>query len=235
MELVTARLTLRDFTADDWPAVLAYQQDPRYLRYYEWTDRTAEEVQAFVGMFLAQQQAQPRTRFQLAVTLTATGELIGNCGVRKGSAEATDAELGYELAPRHWGHGYATEAARAMVAFAFDTLQVHRVAAWCVADNVGSSRVLEKLGMTQEGHLRETAYYKGRWWDSLVFAVLESDWRAPSPTLSQVAEVAAAFNVSADPMPPVWPQSRAYAPRGAAIGWCDSGCPKPQSRPASHH
>lgn len=177
MELTTPRLTLREFTADDWPAVLAYQQDPRYLQYYEWTGRTAEEVRAFVGMFVAQQQAQPRHRFQLAVTLSDTGELIGNCGVRQSSAEAIDAEIGYELAPRHWGQGYATEAARAMLAFAFETLRVHRVAAWCVAENTGSVRVLEKLGMVQEGHMRETAFYKGRWWDSLVYAILEEDWR----------------------------------------------------------
>lgn len=178
MQLNTDRLTLRDFMADDWPAVLAYQREARYLRYYAWTDRTAEDVQAFVGMFLAQQQERPRLRFQLAVTLRQTGELIGNCGVRKSSAGAMTAELGYEIAPAQWGCGYATEAARAMVAFAFDELGVHRVAAWCVADNTGSIRVLEKVGMRQEGCLQETDFYKGRWWDTLVFAVLEPEWRA---------------------------------------------------------
>ncbi len=180
MQLATARLTLRDFTADDWPAVLAYQRDPRYLRYYEWTERTPEDVRAFVGLFLAQQQERPRLRFQPAIVLTATGELIGNCGVRRSSAGSPVAELGYEIAPDRWGHGYATEAARAMLTFAFDELRVHRVAAWCVADNAGSIRVLQKLGMRREGHLRETEQYKGRWWDTLVFALLEPEWRALS-------------------------------------------------------
>ncbi len=60
MELTTERLILREFVYEDWPAVLAYQRDPRYLRYYEWTDRTSEDVQRFVQMFLDQQQAQPR-------------------------------------------------------------------------------------------------------------------------------------------------------------------------------
>lgn len=176
--LHTSRLTLRDFREDDWEAVLAYQRDPRYLRYYEWVDRSPEEVQRFVQMFLRQQHERPRARFQLAVILNDTGELIGNCGVRKASAAALDAEMGYELAPDHWGRGYATEAARAMLAFAFNDLRVHRVAAWCVADNTGSIRVLQKLGMRQEGHLRETDYYKGRWWDTLVWAILRPEWLA---------------------------------------------------------
>jgi RimJ/RimL family protein N-acetyltransferase len=178
MHLQTPRLTLREFEADDWPAVLAYQSDPRYLRYYEWTERTPETVRQFVGIFLAQQREQPRSRYQLAVTVTATGELIGNCGVRRATADSLDAEMGYEIAPQQWGHGYATEAAQAMLDFAFADLRLHRVAAWCVADNAGSIRVLQKLGLRQEGHLRETDYFKGRWWDTLVWAILRTEWQA---------------------------------------------------------
>lgn len=178
MNLTTPRLSLREFTADDWPAVLAYQSDPRYLRYYEWTNRTPDDVRQFVAMFLDQQQERPRLRYQLAVTLRATGELIGNCAIRQASVGALDAELGYEIAPDHWGHGYATEAAAAMLGFAFDDLRLHRVAAWCVADNAGSIRVLEKLGLRREGHLRQTDYYKDRWWDTLVWAILRPEWQA---------------------------------------------------------
>ena len=101
MIITTARLTLREFVADDWPAVLAYQADPRYLRYYAWTGRTPAAVQEFIGWFLADQQAAPRLCRQLAVTLTATGELIGNCGIRLKSADAIQGDIGYELAPDH--------------------------------------------------------------------------------------------------------------------------------------
>jgi [ribosomal protein S5]-alanine N-acetyltransferase len=177
VELTTDRLILRDFVEDDWPAVLAYQSDPRYLRYYEWTHRTAEEVQEFIGWFLRAQAEQPRIRFQLAVVLKANGQLIGNCGIRKAAPDARQADIGYELAPDYWGNGYATEAARAVVHFGFTQLRVHRIHADCVADNLASARVLEKIGMTLEGCLRENQYYKGRWWDTLLYAMLESDWR----------------------------------------------------------
>jgi RimJ/RimL family protein N-acetyltransferase len=177
MELITERLILRDFVEGDWPAVLAYSSDPRYLRYYEWTERTPEQVQAFVQMFLRGQQGQPRIKFQLALVLKHNGQLIGNCGIRKDTPDARQADIGYELAPDYWGQGYATEAARAVVRFGFSELRVHRIWADCVADNVGSTRVLEKIGMRREGHLRENQYYKGRWWDTLLYGILESAWR----------------------------------------------------------
>src|SRR5512136_2130546 len=127
MELHTDRLLLREFVTADWPAVLAYQRDPRYLRYYEWADRAPGDAQRFVQMFLDQQQEQPRRKFQLAVVLKTGGQLIGNCGIRQTAAGAHEADIGYELAPAHWGHGYATEAARAIVQFGFAELKVHRI------------------------------------------------------------------------------------------------------------
>jgi RimJ/RimL family protein N-acetyltransferase len=178
MQITTERLILREFKEDDWQAVLAYQSDPRYLRYYEWTERSPEAVQAFVRMFLDQQQARPRTKFQLAVTLKHSNQLIGNCGIRMETAGATEADIGYELASSYWGNGYATEAARAMIAFGFTELRVHRIWAHVVADNAGSARVLEKVGMRLEGQFREKEFYKGQWWDTLQFAILDYEWRA---------------------------------------------------------
>lgn len=178
MELVTPRLILREFTLDDWPAVLAYQADDRYLRYYQWTERSEADVRAFVQMFTDQQLEAPRRKFQLAITLPDDGRLIGNCGVRRKDGSEWEADIGYEVHHDYWGRGYATEAASAMVAWGFDELKVHRVSASCVADNHASARVLEKLGMRQEGCFREATYFKGRNWDALHYAILESEWRA---------------------------------------------------------
>ena len=176
MQIFTERLILRDFVAADWPAVLAYQRDPRYLQYYAWTDRTPEDAQRFVQLFVDQQHEQPRRKFQLAIVLQDTQRLIGNCGIRKAAAAAHEADIGYELAPDEWGHGYATEAARAIVHFGFTELKLHRITAWCVADNAASARVLEKLGLMLEGRLREKEYFKDRWWDTLLYAILKDEW-----------------------------------------------------------
>ena len=167
---------MREYGADNWPDVLAYQVDPRYLRYYEWTERTPEIVQEFVQAFIDQQQAQPRTRFQLAVTLKRGGRLIGSCGIRVEPPVAREAHIGFELTPEHWGQGYAKEAAKAIVQFGFTDLRLHRIWSWCIADNSRSSRVLERLGMRLEGRICHKEYFKGRWWDTLRYAILEHEW-----------------------------------------------------------
>jgi [ribosomal protein S5]-alanine N-acetyltransferase len=118
------------------------------------------------------------TRFQLAIVLRDTGQLIGNCGIRKESPDSRDAEIGYELNPEYWGRGYATEAAREILDFGFSELDLHKVSSWCVADNTASAHVLEKLGMRLEGRVREKEYYKDRWWDVLLYGILKREWDA---------------------------------------------------------
>ncbi len=176
--LRTERLVLREFEERDWRAVQAYQSDPRYLRYYAWTDRTEEDGRAFVRMFLDSQEERPRRKFQLAVVLGAEGNLIGNCGVRVNGPDLREGNIGYELDPRYWGHGYATEAASAVLELGFAELGLHRIWAECVAENLASTRVLEKVGMRREGHFREHAWIKGAWMDSLIYAILDHEWRA---------------------------------------------------------
>lgn len=177
MILTTDRLILRDFLENDWEALFAYQQDPLYLRFNEWASRTPEDVREFVQIFLNHQKQDPRFKFQLAILLKSTGQLIGNCGVRKDSPEAREGDIGYELDSKYWGNGYATEAARAIMKFGFSQLGLRRITAWCVADNIASAHVLEKLGMRQERRLRDYQYFKGRWWDTLQYAIRYEEWR----------------------------------------------------------
>ena len=184
MRITTGHLTLREYTPDDVRAVLAYQRDPRYLQYYVWTNRDEEDVKAFLKPFIDQQDDKPRRKFQLAITLTETSELIGGCGIRRKPDNDWEADIGYELAPEHWGNGHATQATRAMVAYGFQELKVHRVSSWCIADNTASVAVLERAGLKLEGRLREIDRFKGRWWDYLLYGLLEEEWRAdnaPSP------------------------------------------------------
>ncbi len=176
MQLETERLTLREFTQSDWTAVLAYQNDPRYLRYYHWTERTAEDVQAFVQMFLNYQDERPRRVYQFAVVNKNQGQIIGNCGIRVNDPDLREANIGYELDPSYWGKGYATEAAAEILRFGFVELGMHRIWAETIANNTGSVRVLEKLGMRREAHEREKEWIKDSWHDRLIYAMLDHEW-----------------------------------------------------------
>ena len=182
MQLTTDRLTLREFTPADVPDVLAYQREPSYFRYYAWTDRTEADVREFLQMFFDWRAEEPRRKFQFAITLSEGGQLVGSVGIRRKPENDWEADIGYELAPEHWRRGYATEAARAIVSFGFRELKVHRISSWCIAENTASVRVAERLGFKLEGRLRENDYFKDRWWDSLLYALLENEWRTNAPT-----------------------------------------------------
>jgi len=179
MRLETPRLVLREYTEGDTAAVLAYQSDARYLRYYPWEGRALDDAQRFVRTFIDWQSESPRRRFQLAVLLRESGALIGSCGVRRKPDNNTEADIGFELSPEHWGRGYATEAATAMAEFAFRELGVRRLSSWCVAENVASARVLEKLGMSLEGRLPTAEHFKGRDWDTLLYGMTRKRWGRP--------------------------------------------------------
>ena len=185
MQLETERLILRDFVSEDWAAVNAYQQDERYWRFYDRQEDGAADRREIVQRFVADQQRQPRRSYQLAITLKDGGRLIGNVGVRLrrlvdyGVPEVSyEADIGYELDPKHWGRGYATEAAAAMVAFAFEELKVHRIWAYCLAENEASWRLLERVSFKREGDLRENEWMRGRYWDTYLYGLLAEEWAA---------------------------------------------------------
>ncbi|MEH2068481.1 MAG: GNAT family protein [Nostoc sp.] len=177
MKLETNRLLMREFVAADWQAVFTYQSDPLYLLYSNWIHRTQNDVGEFVKMFINQQKELPRTKFQLAIILKQENRLIGNCGIRVNDLELREANIGYELNPEYWGQGYATEAAKAILKFGFEELQMHRIWSWCVAENIASFKVLEKIGMRREGHLQEKELIKGKWYDNFLYAILDREWK----------------------------------------------------------
>jgi RimJ/RimL family protein N-acetyltransferase len=174
---MTDRLLLREFEEDDWKAILAYQDDPLYLRYNPWSYRTEQDVRRFVHMFMGWSKEETRRKYQLAIILRNEGRLIGNCGLRMSHNSSWEADIGYELNSQYWGHGYATEAAQALLSFGFSELRLHRIIAHCIAENVASACVLEKIGMKYEGRFRQNEWMKGSWWDTLQYAILDSEWQ----------------------------------------------------------
>ncbi len=179
MEIVTEHLILREFRENDLEGMLAYKWDPRYLRFYSVSrgEKTTEDVKKLLQRFLDWQKEEPRIKFQLAITERDNHRMIGNVGVRKATIEARDGEMGCEFAPDYWNRGYATEATAAMLAFGFQELDLHRIWASTMAPNMGARRVLEKLGMKLEGELRETTLLQTGWANSVIYGMLEQEWR----------------------------------------------------------
>lgn len=87
-------------------------------------------------------------------------------------------EIGYCFAQEHWGNGYASEAASALLRFGFRELGLHRIYATCRPGNIGSAAVMRKIGMTYEGHLRGHMFHKGGWHDSYQYSILAHEYEA---------------------------------------------------------
>ena len=103
---------------------------------------------------------------------------INITNVRRGIA--LQGTLGYWIGAAFARQGYMTEAMRAMLAFAFTDLKLHRVEAACLPDNAASWALLLKCGFTEEGRARQYLRINGRWQDHLTFAILREDWDAQS-------------------------------------------------------
>lgn len=176
VQVRTEQLLLRDFEPDDWPALHAVESREEVARYQSFEPRTAAESRAYVAGACDEAKKDTRGTYDLAVMLISEDRLIGRVGLGITDSALSEGMLWYTIHPSYWDRGYATEAARGLVDFGFRELRLHRIWADCDPANIASSRVLEKLGMRREGHLRENAWIKGAWADSLIYAILDREW-----------------------------------------------------------
>jgi RimJ/RimL family protein N-acetyltransferase len=114
--------------------------------------------------------------FSAAAVERASGVTVGDMACHWVSERDRTAEIGFVFDPRHQGRGFATEAARSLINWAFNEAGFHRVLGRTEARNVASARVLEKLGMRLEAHFVENEWVKGEWQSELVYAVLDREW-----------------------------------------------------------
>jgi ribosomal-protein-alanine N-acetyltransferase len=150
VELETARLRLRPFTAADHDAIHAVYADPEVMRYvghgaHRSLTETVRALRGYADALAA------RGYGFVAVVERSSGVVVGDAGLHPLAGRGPDVELGYTLARAAWGHGYATEMGGALVDHAFGALGLARVMAQVEPANLASRRVLEKLGMTERG------------------------------------------------------------------------------------
>lgn len=177
LPVATERLWLREFVAADLPAYRALVLDPRVAKHlpHAPADEAAADRQ-FARNFSLQQR-QRRQSWELAALHE--GGLVG-----AGDLTLTEPgmmNLGYAIARRHWGHGYATEFARALARIAFVDLAAPRLYATISVDNTRSMAVAEKLGLRWEATMRGRVKSRGRSWDMHLYVIEREDWLAQQP------------------------------------------------------
>ncbi len=185
IELRGQGVLLRDFRHDDAAAALRIVGDDAVTQWLSFDSRDHAGAQAMVDGAIKRGQQEPRTEFYLGVALLASGELIGFARLAYAGVKA--GKLGYAIRADQWGHGYATDAARTLIEFGFGQLGLHRISAAIGPDNTASIKLVERLGMSPEGRIRDHVFTNGAWRDSLLYAVLAHEWASAQREVRQAA------------------------------------------------
>ena len=173
--LETPRLVIRDVCPSDVGAFYAYMKREQYWQDLPIDPPTVESIKEMVDRCLLDQGKEPRTDFFLAAVAKATSDLVGEAILHVRSLRWRQGEIGWGISSDHVGHGLATEIGSAMLRLAFDRLCLHRVYARCRVENQASRRIMTKLGMREEGVLRENVLARGAWWSSVQCSILCSE------------------------------------------------------------
>jgi RimJ/RimL family protein N-acetyltransferase len=174
VELQTERL-LRELKMDDAPALNTIDGDPEVAYWNGFEALDLEGTRGYIESVMRHANQSPRQYYTLAIVRKADNRLIGRCGLDRGGPDL----LGYCLCRDLWGKGYMTEAVRAVVDYGFREINLHRIWADCDPRNIGSRRVMEKMGMRREGHAIENYRYpNGEWADTYFYAILDREWLA---------------------------------------------------------
>lgn len=172
----TQRLLLREYAPADEADVHEYASDPLVPQYDSWGPNSAAQTHEHLRRRIAEQRNWPREDVTLVAQLRHEAKVIGSVRLWTVDKANRTAEIGYTFNRGYWNNGYATEAASALLERAFHALNMHRIIATCDTRNVGSWRVMEKVGMRREGHFLCDKLQKGEWRDSFFYAVLGNEW-----------------------------------------------------------
>ncbi len=175
--LETERLLLRKLRLEDAGDLFEYASDPEVSRYTTWeAHKTIDDSRAILSQWMdlyATGQVAP-----WGVVHKGDAKLIGTCGFVSWAPRHARAEVAYALSRKYWNKGYTTEAVRAVIAFGYNTMRLNRIEARCEIPNVGSARVMEKVGMKFEGVLRQQLFVKGVYVDLKMYSILRAEWAA---------------------------------------------------------
>jgi RimJ/RimL family protein N-acetyltransferase len=189
----TPRLALRPPVIGDAPAIAVYKSRPDVCRFIPHGPLSVEQIAERAARGRADLDDEGQA-VNLLVHERSSGVLLGDVVLFWHSRVHRGGEIGYVFDPAHSGSGYATEAARALLAIAFEELELHRVVGRIDVRNTPSARVLERLGMRREAPFVSNEFMPGEWTDEVVYALLEDEWRLGS-----------GHQRDAEPVPPLAP------------------------------
>ena len=175
-DIRTEHLILRALELDDAARIYEYRSSPEVSRFQSWGVHDIEEIRSCIAGLSTAAPGTPGVWYQVGIVLVPNGNLIGDCAFRVLESEPRQAEFGITLDTAFQRRGYATQALGALLDYLLIALGKHRVFASVDPRNERSVQLMERVGLRKEAHFIKSLWFRGKWVDDLVFAILASEW-----------------------------------------------------------
>jgi RimJ/RimL family protein N-acetyltransferase len=177
MTIITERLIIRDMQMNDLDSIHRYASDFIHVKYMTWGPNTMEETMRFLVEAIEKNTMEKRKNYDLAIVNNLDQTMMGGIGIYLND-DMDQGMMGWILHKDYWNQGYVTEAAKALMDYAFHHLNLRRIYATCDAENIASWRVMEKLGMRKEAHFVLSRMFRKEmgYRDELHYAILKSEY-----------------------------------------------------------
>ncbi len=171
-------MLLRPLRSEDAAPIAAYRSLPEVARFQSWDSFGPADAARLIADQSEVVPGTPGTWLQLALVLSESATVVGDCGIHFRKDDPQQVELGITLAPAHQGQGLASEALRRVLAYVFGALGKHRAFAVTDAENHAAAALFRRVGFRQEAHFVEHVWFKGGWGSEFLFAMLHREWQA---------------------------------------------------------
>jgi ribosomal-protein-alanine N-acetyltransferase len=172
--LETERLILRKLRLEDAKDLFEYASDKEVTKYVTWEPHKSIEDSINLIKF-THERYEKREGIIWGIVCKENKKVIGTCDISPVTKHFR-AEIAYALSRDYWGKGIMTEAVKEAIKFGFEKMNLNRIQAMCIPENIGSYRVMEKVGMKYEGLIREYMYIKGKFQDLKLYSILKREY-----------------------------------------------------------
>ncbi len=174
--LETERLLLRRFTREDAQDMFEYASNSEVSKYMTWdTHQTIDDSLGYINFTLDRYEKDETGDW--GIVLKENNKFIGSCGFVWVESKNFCGHIGYALSREYWNKGIMTEAAKRLVRFGFEEMNLNRIESVHYKENEASGKVMQKVGMAYEGLIRERGFVKEKFWDLKQYAILREDWK----------------------------------------------------------
>ena len=177
MKLETQRVKLRKLKISDADFLLRQAKDKEITKYSYVIPPPFRLEKAKEFIKKTHREIRKKTSYEFGIEFKKSKELIGTIVLSDINYRNKNADVGFWLSKKYWGKGLAKESLDLILNFGFKKLKLERIQARILDKNTRSQELLKNFGFTYEGRLRKKTFFKNRWYDDLIYGLLEEEYQ----------------------------------------------------------